>query len=193
MRQRGKLKALTSHPSRSASCGPHQQVLYPSFAAMCKHVCQTGPWTAWPQAGNKTGLLYHAWLCHWTHDNPPTSTHFSSESSLFFKKIFGDRVLTCIPATWNPRSYWLQSPKCEITACLSLRSNSLPHVLYLQPALEPWLQPFPSNSFGSQGPVSWSVAPRQAQPAHSTYWDPNPVPTQSPVTGTTYPGKCLPE
>lgn len=42
---------------------------------MGKRVCQTGLWMAWPQAGNKTGLLYHAWLVplDGPHDNPPVT------------------------------------------------------------------------------------------------------------------------
>lgn len=65
---------------------------------MCKHVCQTVPWMAWPQAGNKTGLLSHAWLCHWTHDKPSISKHFSSESSLFFKKNILRQGLNMYPS-----------------------------------------------------------------------------------------------
>lgn len=101
---------------------------------MCKHVCQTVPWMAWPQAGNKTELPYHAWLCHWTHDNPSNTFHRRAPSSL--KKYFetGPSHVSQLPGTQDPPGFSL--PSVRLTAGLSLRGSSLPRVvLYLQSAL----------------------------------------------------------
>lgn len=94
-------------------------------------------------------------------------THRRAPSSL--KKYFetGPYHISQLPGTQDPTGF--SFPSVRFTACLSLRSNSLPHVLYLQPAL--FQDPGSSLSLVTRwlpGTVSWSVAPRQGQPAHST-------------------------
>lgn len=97
----------------------------------------------------------------------PNPSHQRSPS--FLKKYFetGPKCVSQRPASQGPPSFSL--PNKGFTAWpgpSSACSLSL---------TQPWTQPFPSSSRGSQDSL-----------------DPNPVPTRSPSTRATYPGKCLP-